>query len=143
MTLRGTRNPRCGVECNRWPATGGLPPGADDVGRDPAGHLERPCAGERTRRQRCPGLADEWCGSHPNRFIPLAMAPYWDVEALVGEVQRVAAKGWRAMTFSSNPLDLDSPSLHNDHRDQFWAACQESEIVLCIQPGGPRPERSP
>jgi predicted TIM-barrel fold metal-dependent hydrolase len=78
---------------------------------------------------------DEWCGSYPDRFIPLAIPAYWDIDLMVDEVKRVAAKGCHAMTFSSNPYDLGHPSLHSDHWDPFWAVCQENEIVLCIHLG--------
>ena len=78
---------------------------------------------------------DEWCGSYPDRFIPLAIPALWDVDLAVAEVNRVAAKGCHAMTFSSNPYDLGYPSFHSDHWDPFWAACQEHEIALCIHLG--------
>ena len=40
---------------------------------------------------------DEWCTAYPGRFIPLAIGPVWDLDALVDEVHRVAAKGCRAI----------------------------------------------
>lgn len=36
---------------------------------------------------------DEWCGSHPGRFIPLAIPPLWDPALMAAEVRRVSAKG--------------------------------------------------
>ena len=41
---------------------------------------------------------DEWCGAHPGRFIPLAIGPDWDMDAMVAEVKRVAAMGFRAIS---------------------------------------------
>jgi predicted TIM-barrel fold metal-dependent hydrolase len=78
---------------------------------------------------------DEWCGSYPDRFIPLAIPALWDVEVAVGEVKRVSAKGCHAVTFSANPYDLGYPSFHSDYWDPFWAALQENEIVACIHLG--------
>lgn len=78
---------------------------------------------------------DRWCGSYPDRFIPLAIPMVWDIDLLVSEVNRVAAKGCHAMTFSSNPYDLGYPSLHSDHWDPFWAACVENEVVVCMHLG--------
>ena len=40
---------------------------------------------------------DEWCGSHPGRFIPLALPAIWDPETLAGEVRRTAAMGAHAL----------------------------------------------
>src|SRR5947209_10366157 len=42
---------------------------------------------------------DEWCGYAPERFIPLAIPPIWDPQAIADEVHRVAKKGCHAITF--------------------------------------------
>jgi Amidohydrolase len=73
-----------------------------------------------------------WCGAYPDRFIPLCVPPMWDVQLMADEVRRVAEKGCHAITFSSNPYDLGYPSLHSDHWDPFWAACDELGTVVCI-----------
>jgi len=75
---------------------------------------------------------DAWCGAAPGRLIPMAVPMFWDVDALVAEARRVAAKGCHAFTFSANPYDLGFPSLHSDYWDPFWAVCQELGIVLCM-----------
>ena len=75
---------------------------------------------------------DEWCGSQPGRFIPLALPAIWDPEVLAAEVRRTAAKGAHAVTFSENPSKLGWPSVHSDHWDPsgrpaatrvWWRAC--------------------
>jgi len=33
------------------------------------------------------------------------------------------------------PLQLGYPSLHSDHWDPFWAACEESKTVVCLHLG--------
>jgi predicted TIM-barrel fold metal-dependent hydrolase len=78
---------------------------------------------------------DEWCGAHPGRFIPCGITPYWDPDLMADEVRRIAAKGCHAVTFSENPEKLGHPSLHSDHWDPFWDACQESETVVCLHIG--------
>ena len=54
---------------------------------------------------------DEWCGTYPGRFIPLAIVPIWDAELMAAEIYRVAEKGCRAVTFSENPSKLGLPEL--------------------------------
>ena len=76
-----------------------------------------------------------WCGKHPGRFMPLGLLPYWDVELTVAEMHRLAAMGVHAVSFSENPSKLGLPSLHSDHWDPFWAACQDLEIVPCMHIG--------
>jgi hypothetical protein len=51
---------------------------------------------------------DEWCGSHPGRFIPLAIGPAWDMDATVAEVKRVAL-GVRALSMPEPPTSSGCP----------------------------------
>ena len=56
---------------------------------------------------------DEWCGAHPDRFIPCGILPLWDVDKAAAEVRRLADKGCHAVTFSENPEALQMPSIHS------------------------------
>ncbi len=78
---------------------------------------------------------DEWCGTHPGRFIPCALPAIWDPEIMAAEVRRTAAKGAHAVTFSENPSKLGWPSVHSDHWDPFWRACSEEQVVVCLHIG--------
>jgi predicted TIM-barrel fold metal-dependent hydrolase len=78
---------------------------------------------------------DVWCGTHPGRFIPCPIPAIWDPEAAAGEVRRCAAKGAHAVTFSENPSKLGWPSIHSDHWDPFWRACEEEQVVVCLHIG--------
>ena len=78
---------------------------------------------------------DEWCGTHPGRFIPCALPTIWDPELMAQEVRRTAEKGCHAVTFSENPAKLGWPSFHSDHWDPFWAACEEVGTVVCLHIG--------
>ena len=78
---------------------------------------------------------DEWCASHPGRFIPLAIPPIWSPELMADEVHRVAAKGCRAVTFSENPEKLGWPSYHSPHWDPFWRAVSDEGTVVCLHIG--------
>jgi predicted TIM-barrel fold metal-dependent hydrolase len=78
---------------------------------------------------------DEWCGSYPGRFIPCGITPFWSPELMAEEVRRIAAKGCHAVTFSENPEKLGHPSLHSDHWDPFWAACEDTGMVACLHIG--------
>jgi predicted TIM-barrel fold metal-dependent hydrolase len=78
---------------------------------------------------------DEWCGTYPGRFIPLALPPIWDPDEMAAEVRRVAAKGCHAVSFSENPEKLKLPSLHNAHWDPFWQACVDEGTIVCLHIG--------
>jgi len=78
---------------------------------------------------------DDWCGTYPGRMIPLAIPPIWDPQLMADEVRRTAEKGCHAVTFSENPEKLGWPSFHTDHWDPFWAACCETDTVVCLHIG--------
>jgi predicted TIM-barrel fold metal-dependent hydrolase len=92
-------------------------------------------------------MIDEWCGTAPDRFIPMVMVPFWDREATVAEIERTAAKGAKAITFPENPSNLGQPSFHDAAWDPVWAAAQDAQMPLCMhfgtggapatQPGAP------
>jgi predicted TIM-barrel fold metal-dependent hydrolase len=78
---------------------------------------------------------DEWCGTYPGRFIPMALPMLWNADALAAEVRRVAAKGCHAVTFSENPAKLGLPSFHDAYWDPFWRAASEEGTVVCLHIG--------
>jgi len=78
---------------------------------------------------------DEWCGKYPGRFIPLSIPTMWDPTLMAAEVRRVAKKGCHAVTFADVPPGLGYPSLHSDHWDPFWKACEDEGTVVCIHIG--------
>jgi predicted TIM-barrel fold metal-dependent hydrolase len=78
---------------------------------------------------------DEWCGTHPGRFIPLGLIPLWDPAAAAAEVHRLAAKGCHAITFSENPAKLGLPSFHSEHWDPLWRAAVEEGTIICLHIG--------
>jgi predicted TIM-barrel fold metal-dependent hydrolase len=78
---------------------------------------------------------DDWCGTYPGRFIPLALPPLWDPHAMADEVHRMAAKGCHAVSFSENPAKLRLPSFHADHWDPFWSACCDEGTIVCLHIG--------
>jgi predicted TIM-barrel fold metal-dependent hydrolase len=89
-------------------------------------------------------IIDEWCAADPGRMIPMVLVPYWDVEASAAEVQRTAAKGAKAISFSEAPHNIGLPSFHTDHWDPFLAAAQDADMPLCMHFGtGGAPSTAP
>jgi predicted TIM-barrel fold metal-dependent hydrolase len=81
-------------------------------------------------------MIDEWCGGDGvGRLIPLTLVPLWDGELAAAEVRRCAAKGSHAIAFSENPAPLGLPSIHSGAWDPFFAACEETESVVCMHIG--------
>jgi predicted TIM-barrel fold metal-dependent hydrolase len=81
-------------------------------------------------------MIDEWCaGEGAGRLIPLSMIPLWDAEMAAQEIRRCADKGSHAVTFSESPHALGLPSVHSGSWDPFFAACQETDTVVCMHIG--------
>jgi predicted TIM-barrel fold metal-dependent hydrolase len=78
---------------------------------------------------------DEWCGSYPGRFIPMAVPMIWDPELTAAEIRRVAEKGCHSLSFTENPAALGSPSFHDPYWDPVWRACCDTGTVLSVHLG--------
>ncbi|HSA49719.1 MAG TPA: amidohydrolase family protein [Yinghuangia sp.] len=78
---------------------------------------------------------DEWCGSHPGRFIPMALPAIWDAELCAAEVRRVSEKGCHSLTFTENPAALGYPSFHDAYWNPLWKACCDTDTVVSIHIG--------
>jgi predicted TIM-barrel fold metal-dependent hydrolase len=78
---------------------------------------------------------DEWCGTAPDRYIPLGILPTWDVNLCVKEAERIAAKGARTVSFPDSPVPLGLPSFHSDHWDPLWAVMQEAQMPVSLHFG--------
>ncbi len=78
---------------------------------------------------------EEWAGPYPDRIIPLQLAWLGDPEVAAADVRANAARGFKAVSFPENPVDLKFPSVHTDHWDPFLRACEETETVVCLHNG--------
>ena len=80
-------------------------------------------------------MVEEWCGDSSGRLIPLIIIPLWDVDLAVAEIERNAARGVRAVTFSELPAKLGLPSIHTGYWDPFFAACAANDVVVNMHIG--------
>ena len=80
---------------------------------------------------------EEWCAAAPGRFIPLILIPLWSVEESKREIERCAAKGARAVSFSEDPSRLGLPTVQNTdhHWDPMLKAAADAEMVVCMHIG--------
>jgi predicted TIM-barrel fold metal-dependent hydrolase len=78
---------------------------------------------------------DEWCAAAPDRLIPLALLPTWDINLAVKEAERVAAKGAKSVTFPDSPVPLDLPSFHSDYWHPLWDVLGEAGIPASLHFG--------
>ena len=75
---------------------------------------------------------EEWVGPRTDRFIPLQIPWLNDPEIAAAEVRRNAERGFRAVSFLEQPVDMGLPSLHTGHWDPFLRACEETGTVVSL-----------
>ena len=61
--------------------------------------------------------------------------PATPAEIAAAEVRRNAERGFRAVTFSEAPDKLGLPTIHSGYWDPLFAACEETETVVCMHIG--------
>jgi predicted TIM-barrel fold metal-dependent hydrolase len=79
--------------------------------------------------------AEAWAGPHPERIIPLQLPWLADIGIAVEEIGRNAAVGFKAVSFPEFPTQLGFPSIFSGEWDPFFAACEESDTVVCLHTG--------
>jgi predicted TIM-barrel fold metal-dependent hydrolase len=73
-----------------------------------------------------------WAGTHPGRIIPIQLAWLNDPAVAAGEVRANAERGFKAVSFVEQPVNVGLPSLHTEHWDPFLRACEETGTVVCL-----------
>ncbi|MGE2714146.1 amidohydrolase family protein [Mycolicibacterium litorale] len=79
---------------------------------------------------------DEWCATAPDRLIPLGILPTWDPQLAAAEVERLAQRGTRAVSFPDSPVPLGLPSFHHPtHWEVLWDAVEAADMPICLHFG--------
>jgi predicted TIM-barrel fold metal-dependent hydrolase len=85
-------------------------------------------------------LIDEWCAAQPDMFVPMTIAPVWDVGLAVEETTRALERGTKALCWMEDPANLGLPGYHSDYWEPLFALCQEAELPVCMHIGGALPQ---
>ena len=59
------------------------------------------------------------------RIFPMALLPWWDLDAAVAEVSRAASLGLRGVNINADPQNEGCPDLAERHWDPLWEACAD------------------
>lgn len=78
---------------------------------------------------------EEWAGVHPERIIPLQLPWLADTTVAAAEVRINAERGFKAVSFPEFPAQLGYPSIFTETWDPFFAACEETDTVVCLHTG--------
>lgn len=72
----------------------------------------------------------EWTSVAPDRLIPLATVPLWDIQEALREVKRAADQGHRGIVMSGFPDRFGAPMLADPAWDPLWALAQERGLPI-------------
>jgi predicted TIM-barrel fold metal-dependent hydrolase len=79
---------------------------------------------------------DEWSAAAPDRLVPLGLLPTWDPAASAREIERLAGRGTKAISFPDSPVPLGLPSFHHpEHWEPLWDAAEAADLPLCLHFG--------
>jgi predicted TIM-barrel fold metal-dependent hydrolase len=84
-------------------------------------------------------VIDEWCAAQPDVFVPMSIAPVWDVALAVAETDRMIDRGTKALCWMEDPANLGLPGYHTDYWDPLFALCEEAALPVCMHIGGALP----
>ena len=80
-------------------------------------------------------MIDEWCAVDPERLLSLVILPLWDAQLCVAEIERVANKGAKSISFPEHPVPLGLPSFWTGYWDPVFAAMQDADVPICTHIG--------
>lgn len=72
----------------------------------------------------------DWSSVAPDRFIPVASLPFWNLDATLAEITRCFDMGHRGVIFTQNPAFFDLPALDDRHWDPMWSLIQEAGLPV-------------
>jgi predicted TIM-barrel fold metal-dependent hydrolase len=84
-------------------------------------------------------VIDEWCAAAPELFVPMTIAPVWDVDLAVAETERMIGRGTKALCWIEDPANLGLPGYHTDYWYPLFALCEEAGLPICMHIGGANP----
>ena len=72
----------------------------------------------------------EFSSADPARYIPIAVLPFWDVDASLAEIKRCKAAGHKGLLWSNKMEELDQPGITDRHWDPIYALAEDVELSL-------------
>lgn len=72
----------------------------------------------------------EWCSADHRRLIPMAMMPFWDIDASIAEMERCMNLGFKGVLFANKFERIGLPSFVSEHWDRVYAAAQDFDVPI-------------
>lgn len=64
------------------------------------------------------------------RLFGMAMLPWWDIDTMVAEAERIKAMGLKGVNFNADPQNQGLPDLAQPHWEPLWEACSDLDLPI-------------
>lgn len=89
---------------------------------------------DRSLRIACVEIYNDWMSDLQSRsgerILPMALVPWWDIDACIVEVERMHKNGSRGIVMCSNPHDSGMPNFSQPEWRPFWETCESLEMPI-------------
>ena len=89
---------------------------------------------DRELRIACVEIYNDWMNNlqrqSGGRILPMALVPWWDIEASVAEIDRMQAAGAKGIVMCSNPHDSGMPDFAQPDWRPFWEICEALKMPI-------------
>ena len=65
-----------------------------------------------------------------DRILPMALVPWWDIDACIAEVDRMQRNGAKGIVMCSNPHDSGMPNFAQPEWRPFWEICESLKMPI-------------
>src|SRR5262249_13488185 len=77
----------------------------------------------------------EFASAAPGRLIPIAMVPFWDIEASLEEIERAYKMGHKGVLFANKFEQIGLPMFTDVHWDPIYGLCESLELSINFHVG--------
>ena len=77
----------------------------------------------------------DWTSPAPERFVPNASVPFWDVKEAATEIERAKSIGHGGILFTGDPQSHGQPFLGDHHWDPIWNAAVDTGMPIAFHVG--------
>ncbi|MCU1401533.1 MAG: amidohydrolase 2 [Acidimicrobiales bacterium] len=77
----------------------------------------------------------DFCNAVPNRFVPLACVPFWDIEESIKEMERCAGLGHKGVVWAATLTKHGLPGTTSKYWDRFYGAAQDLGMSINFHVG--------
>ena len=89
---------------------------------------------DKALRIACVEIYNDWMNDlqsrSGDRILPMALVPWWDIDACIAEVERAKSNGARGIVMCSNPHDSGMPNFAQPDWRPFWEVCEALEMPI-------------